>query len=1502
MKKLTYFGVFLSLILFIINHQWSTSHPTSATTTVEDTSKYADFSTYRKKPKKEKAPKLILSEEEKAVSEAKIARYLAQQKSDTATTKRRLGNSTYANGKIAGSWVQQEFQSSATKKQGFRTIYSAYDKAKDKLYVVSNAGHLWRVDRNETNTDKTTWTILNHKEKLMGTSEKRSLHILNLSDLSSRMIRANGSIMQYSNNEGRSWQDAQGINFQNTWDNSGVQDVTDGQRMLALVKADNQIKAVVSTDGINYSAVGTVSNRSRVVEIPNSNNLYVISFENNAVKTFKLTPSTNRLTLINTATVNVPTTGKYRLFGTYANSAVHFYYATQSGIYYSNNEGVSWTRTRSTEVSGSGDRIPRSVDADNPNHIFTGYLDFFISQDRGNSFAGTSHTLGWDMHHMKNYTKSDGSVFHLVGCDFGLFMSYTPSDISTYINLNNHSSHMMIYDADASKYGYSNAGLQDRGSIEFPQTESTSHNNIKSTDGLRVVYANEDKSSWTWLYYGNIFHRSNKGYQEGETVGKNFTGKWWANVLVESPNPNEDAVYIGGYEQLKKFNYDGSRIVETNHPYNFGSQITGFGYSSVDRNRWYVSTKNGDFYYSTNGGNSFTKSNITVQKPIANDAFGTWTRMQHTIKTSKVNPLRVYYVGSGNAMLISNDGGVTFTEHKNDLDIYRFRDISITDNDEYVFAACAWGGMWVYATAEDMWYEMFDDVVPFVDITSVEYLSDQNMVQYSTYGYGMMQLKLESATSLQQFTNVNNAGYQNGNTVEVCSGAEVVLDFGGSFGSDWNFVYTRPDGRTFSGGMNGVERDQIRLPAVQNGGVNEGVWKVTCTDPNGWIATERFTIKVNTATQPELVQYIKVNNGRYQRRNAISVCAGERVILDMGGRFGVNWNFVFTRPDGRQFAGGTNGVDNDQIAFRPNQNSVNEGVWKVTYANPSGCSNTKEFTVAVTSNAMRATLVNEGCQTADIYWNNNGTLRQYGSVKSGETKQQSTYSGHQWVLKVGNRTVGNYTATCTDKTYRFDSSSGSMTATFVNEGCQTADIYWDNNGTLRQYGSVAGGQTKTQRTYGGHKWIFKVGNRVVGNYTADCTKTDYKFDSGSGEVTISLINTGCQMAKIYWDNNGTLRQYGSVAGGQTKTQRTYGGHKWVMKVDNQIVGTYTANCTETAYKFDGGDCTTDCDFKSLSGLALDIGSGGGKTYIVGQGGRIRIWQNNTWTLLSNGGFTAKKIDVTAAGIPWVVATDTRIFYYANNQWINFQGRAKDVGCAGNTVCVIGTDNNIYRKTANSWTRLNPLSSARVDVDKVGNPWVVGTNGLVYQYQNNRWLQKGNLQAKDIGIAEGGNEVWALARSTGKVYRLTESNQWELNNGIARDITVGSGKIVWVVTDGNQIFRSNCYGNENIAGFSAEENHNLNTVSTFETRVLPMTLSPNPASDELRINLSNYRELNVQFTIINLQGKVMERGHFTKDHTDLEVINLQTYETGSYFIHLQPEQHSGVSQKFLVMKN
>ena len=196
-----------------------------------------------------------------------------------------------------------------------------------------------------------------------------------------------------------------------------------------------------------------------------------------------------------------------------------------------------------------------------------------------------------------------------------------------------------------------------------------------------------------------------------------------------------------------------------------------------------------------------------------------------------------------------------------------------------------------------------------------------------------------NGVDLDQYISVNNGGFQLRNSVTICSGQEVVLDFGGAFGSDWTFTFRRPDGANFPGGTNGVDNDQIRLPNVVDGGGNEGVWQATYTNPDGCFGTENFTITVNPNT--EITPYIRENDSGWVAGTRVNICEGGS--FSLGTQADIQNNLVLTLPNGST----DNTTDGNSFFNFSNATSAMAGTYVLRYTGANGCVDTESYTVTV---------------------------------------------------------------------------------------------------------------------------------------------------------------------------------------------------------------------------------------------------------------------------------------------------------------------------------------------------------------------------------------------------------------------------------------------------------------------------------------------------------------------------------------------------------------------------
>lgn len=108
---------------------------------------------------------------------------------------------------------------------------------------------------------------------------------------------------------------------------------------------------------------------------------------------------------------------------------------------------------------------------------------------------------------------------------------------------------------------------------------------------------------------------------------------------------------------------------------------------------------------------------------------------------------------------------------------------------------------------------------------------------------------------------------------------------------------------------------------------------------------ESYDVYVGPCSSPDLDQYISVDGGSWTLMSSVEVCEGQDVILNFEGYGYSSWTFEYELPDGSTITN-TGNTHSDQFSL-PDISPDEAGTYTVTYTNPSGCSNTESFVVAV---------------------------------------------------------------------------------------------------------------------------------------------------------------------------------------------------------------------------------------------------------------------------------------------------------------------------------------------------------------------------------------------------------------------------------------------------------------------------------------------------------------------------------------------------------------------------
>lgn len=148
-------------------------------------------------------------------------------------------------------------------------------------------------------------------------------------------------------------------------------------------------------------------------------------------------------------------------------------------------------------------------------------------------------------------------------------------------------------------------------------------------------------------------------------------------------------------------------------------------------------------------------------------------------------------------------------------------------------------------------------------------------------------------------------------------------------------------------------------------------------------------------------------------------------------------------------------------------------------------------------------------------------------------------------------------------------------------------------------------------------------------------------------------------------------------------------------------------------------------------------------------------------------------------------------------WTRLPGAARDVGCGGGQVFVIGTDPlgggyGIFRwngrDVGDAWERL-PGAATNISVDDTGSPWVVNDQNGIFRWNGADWTQMPGA-ATDIAAAGGEVFVTGTDRVGGgySIHRWSRRRRaWERIDGGAVRVAVDRSGRPWVVNDQGQIF-------------------------------------------------------------------------------------------------------------------
>jgi hypothetical protein len=457
------------------------------------------------------------------------------------------------------------------------------------------------------------------------------------------------------------------------------------------------------------------------------------------------------------------------LSGYFDGSTTHLfaglYKAGQTTFFQSIDAGITWTQAGNLSTSTFMENS-FYVSQLSPGKLFFGGVECYQSNDYGQNwtkintwgeyYANPSSRLHADIPAIQSFISPSGSETYYISTDGGLYTAANPLSGVTNISLDGLrvSQYYSIYSNRVTPDDIY-AGSQDQGFqkslpsqglwIDFDQTISGDYGHLVSGD--------EGYSIWTvypsfLMYYPQINQNLEASYFSFQ--GSNYL---WMPPLCEHPY-QANKVYLGGGgldggAHLFEFTY-GNGINQVEHPFDFSGgtnnvKIAAIAYSVLNPQYRYVATNDGQFYYSSNEGISWTKTSA-FSGPDGHYFYGS------DILTTQKDESIVYLAGSGYSnppVYKSIDYGQSFSPMRTGLPSTLVYGLAANTNGSLIFAATE-AGPYLFIDSLNRWFDLSMGAAPDQVYWSVEYIDSLNAVRFGTHGRGIWQCSIQELISIAQ--------------------------------------------------------------------------------------------------------------------------------------------------------------------------------------------------------------------------------------------------------------------------------------------------------------------------------------------------------------------------------------------------------------------------------------------------------------------------------------------------------------------------------------------------------------------------------------------------------------------------------------------------------------------------------------------------------------------------------------------------------------------------------
>ena len=660
---------------------------------------------------------------------------------------------------LSGTW-----QEKGSNNQSGRMMVVEVDYQDSLIYAASQGGNVW-----QSPLDGSNWIPLNDG---MNMGDIRFIEML-MADTTKRLLVQASKEMMYSDNLGQTWNTSTGIDGPQNWGSlqksviaqDSLQsiytlctewDYTNWESITTLYRSVNH--------GESFNKIAQFAKSSKYFDLWTSETFASPVVLTNADTLLQVSGDTISFLSHVGSTIAEADIEKVMIAGHQSahNLTLYAMHKSQglSFFFASTDHGLTWTQKTSID-QGPFMNNSFHVSLLDSSKIFFGGVEAFRSYNSGNTwtkintwgsyYADPDIRLHADIPEIESFIDPNGDEQFYISTDGGCYHS---SDALTSIwNISLDGLRVSQYYHTYSKPNDPNkiyAGAQDQGFqeslsgtssyVEFDQTISGDYGHLNS--------GNNGQSIWcVYPTFAMHVNTSNMNLRMYDFDGYNFL---WMPPIIPDPSNADKALLAGGGTNggayIVKVDGTGGNLtgVQQNFDFSEGNayeSISAIAVSPLQNDNWYVCTSDGDFFYSINGGTTWTK-NQTFEAPNNHYFYG------NAIATSSTDPNMLFLAGSGysnDGVYKSEDNGLSFDGIQKNLPATMVYDLALTPDDELLFAATE-AGPYVYVDSLDWWFDMSGISAPDQVYWSVEYMELTQTVRFGTHGRGIWDFTIDPTT------------------------------------------------------------------------------------------------------------------------------------------------------------------------------------------------------------------------------------------------------------------------------------------------------------------------------------------------------------------------------------------------------------------------------------------------------------------------------------------------------------------------------------------------------------------------------------------------------------------------------------------------------------------------------------------------------------------------------------------------------------------------------------